>query len=205
MPLFLLARFKVEGSNLVKVVAISGYKPFEIGIFKNNDRSVEYIKIALKSQLLHLLEEGLEWVLISGQLGTELWAAEVVFDLQLEGFQDLQLAVITPFLNQEESWNEVNKEWYESILAQADFIDSIFKKTYEGPNQFRMKNRFFVEKSDALLLFYDPEKDGSPKYLYERAKEQQECSQYEIRLIDFYDLQLLVEEEQMKMMDENEK
>ncbi|MDI5787971.1 SLOG family protein [Bacillus licheniformis] len=29
--------------------------------------------------MIALLEEGLEWVLISGQLGTELWAAEVAF------------------------------------------------------------------------------------------------------------------------------
>ncbi|GAA3327349.1 hypothetical protein GCM10020331_066930 [Ectobacillus funiculus] len=47
------------------------------------------------------LEEGLEWVLISGQLGVELWTAEVVFELQME-YPDLKLAVFTPFLEQEE-------------------------------------------------------------------------------------------------------
>lgn len=56
-----------------------------------------YIKRAIKKQLLSLLDEGLEWVLISGQLGTELWAAEVVYELQEEGFEHLQLGVITPF------------------------------------------------------------------------------------------------------------
>ena len=30
------------------------------------------------------LGEGLEWVIISGQLGTELWSAEVVFEIQEE-------------------------------------------------------------------------------------------------------------------------
>ena len=180
-----------------KVAIISGYKPYEIGIFKNNDPAVHYIKKAIRNQLISLLEEGLEWVIISGQLGTELWAAEVVFDLQIEGYHDLHLAVITPFLNQEETWKEANKEWYESILAQADFIDSVTRKPYENPSQFHLKNQFFLEKSDVLLLFYDPEKDGSPKYLYERAKSYQERSEYDVRLIDFYDLQLLVEEEQI--------
>ncbi|MTE25225.1 DUF1273 family protein, partial [Microbacterium sp. ZXX196] len=61
----------------MKVAAISGYKPFEIGLFKKNDPAVEYIKKAIRKELEQLLEEGLEWVLISGQLGTELWAAEV--------------------------------------------------------------------------------------------------------------------------------
>lgn len=181
-----------------KVAIISGYKPFEIGIFKNEDPAVKYIKLAIKGHLISLLEQGLEWVIISGQLGTELWAAEVVFDLQLEGFHELQLGVITPFLNQEESWKDANKEWYESILAQADYVDSVSRKPYEKPWQFRLKNQFFVEKSDVLLLFYDPEKEGSPKFLYEEAKKRKEKENYEIQLISFDDLQVLVEDEQYK-------
>ncbi|UII54586.1 DUF1273 domain-containing protein [Cytobacillus spongiae] len=181
-----------------KTIVVSGYKPYEIGVFDQKNPGIHYIKQALKKQFIQLLDEGLEWVIISGQLGVELWAAEVVFDLQLEGYESLQLAVITPFLNQEEKWKDVHKEWYESVLAGADYIDSITKKPYENPNQFRLKNQFFVEKSDGLLLLFDPEKDGSPKYLYETAKRYQEHISYDIRLITFYDLQLIVEEEQLK-------
>jgi uncharacterized phage-like protein YoqJ len=182
---------------LVKVAAVSGYKPFELGIFKQNHPSVEYIKKALRKSIESLLEQGLEWVIISGGLGTELWAAEVVYELRDSGFVDLKLGVITPFLNQEESWSEQNKEWYESILMEADFIDSITKRPYEKPWQFRMKNQFFVEKSDVLLLFYDEDKEGSPKYLYETAKLYQGDHDYPIYMIQFYDLQMLVEEEQL--------
>ncbi|EKN69557.1 hypothetical protein BABA_09031 [Neobacillus bataviensis LMG 21833] len=183
-----------------KVLAISGYKPFELGIFKKDHPSVFYIKAALKKSLLPIIEEGLEWVLISGQLGVELWAAEVVFDLQME-FPELKLAVITPFLDQESSWNEINKEWYESVLAGADYIDSVSKKGYEKPWQFRLKNQFFIEKSDGLLLLYDQEKEGSPKYIYEMAVQYQRKQSYPIELITFYDLQMVVEEEQIKQSD----
>src|SRR5690606_41445517 len=110
---------------------------------------------------------------------------------------ELKLAFITPFLNQEETWNEANKELYESVLMQADFIDSVTRKPYESPQQFRLKNQFFVGKSDVLLLFYDTERDGSPKYLYDTAKRYQDEKTYDIRLISFYDLQLIVEEEQL--------
>ena len=70
------------GEILVKVVTISGYKPFELGIFKQNHPAVKYIKTAIQKELEDMISDGLEWVIISGQLGTELWAAEVVFDLQ---------------------------------------------------------------------------------------------------------------------------
>ncbi|MDQ1145305.1 putative phage-like protein YoqJ [Bacillus sp. SORGH_AS 510] len=187
---------------MIKVLAISGYKPFELGIFKKDHPSVQFIKLAFKKALLPLIEEGLEWVLISGQLGAELWAAEVLFELQFEN-PELKLAVITPFLDQQASWNENNKEWYESVLAQADFIDSVTKKGYEKPWQFRIKNQFFIEKSDGLLLFFDHEKEGSPKYLYEMAMEYQNKHDYPVELITFYDLQMIVEEEQLKEIDKS--
>ena len=95
---------------MAKVAAISGYKSFELGIFQQSDKRVEIIKTALKKNIHSLLEEGYEWILISGELGTELWAAEAVFSLKEEGFEELKLAVITPFLNQEKNWNERNKK-----------------------------------------------------------------------------------------------
>lgn len=182
---------------MVKIAAISGYKPYELGIFKQNHPGIEYIKIAFNKILIPLIDEGLEWVIISGQLGVELWAAEVVFDLQ-EEYPDLKLSVFTPFLNQEDSWKEENKEWYESILARADHVDSISRKPYEKPWQFRLKNKFFVDKSDCLIMLYDPEKEGSPKFIYETAINYQETNPYEIRLITMYDLQMIAEEEQLK-------
>ena len=92
-------------------------------------------------------------------------------------------------MNKKKNWNEKNKEWYESILAQADYVDSVSKKTYEKPWQFRLKNQFFIDKSDALLLVYDLEKEGSPKYFYEMAQHCQKRRHYPIHLITFYDLQ----------------
>lgn len=183
------------------MAAISGYKPFELGIFKLNHPAIPYIKKAIRNSLKELLEEGLEWVLISGQLGTELWAAEVVYELRETEDADLKLAFITPFLEQEASWSESNKEWYESIQMEADFIDSVSHRPYEKPWQFRLKNQFFIEKSDVLLLFYDPEKQGSPKFIYDTAKHYQEKHEYEIRTIQFYDLQVLAEEEQWNQTD----
>lgn len=181
----------------MKVITVSGYKPFELGIFKKDDPAILHIKKAIEKSLRPLIEDGLEWVLISGQLGVELWAAEVVFDLQLE-YDELKLGVLTPFLDQEEKWNEDNKGYYEFILSQADFVDSITKRKYENPNQFCLKNEFFVSKSQGLLLVYDEENQGSPKFLLETVKKKSEAIEYSLMIISFSDLQMIVEEEQSK-------
>jgi uncharacterized phage-like protein YoqJ len=182
---------------MVKVLAITGYKPYELGIFHPQHQAISLIKKAIEKRLIPFIEEGLEWVIISGQLGVELWAAEVVLDLK-NVYQHLQLAVLTPFLNQEENWSEENKEYYEFILSQADFVDSITKRKYENPGQFRLKNQFIVEKSDGLLIVYDNEKEGSPKYMLDTAKKKASREKYDIFPITFYDLQAIIEEEQMK-------
>jgi len=178
-----------------KIVAVSGYKPFELGIFSDNHPGLPYIKKALADRLATLAEEGTEWIIITGQLGVELWAAETVLDLQTE-YPSLKLCVLMPFLNQQEKWNENNRELYEFILSSADFVRALSERPYEGPWQFRNKNAFILHKSDCLLIMFDEEKGGSPKYLYEEARKHQEKTPYDIRTIDFYDLQMMAEEEE---------
>lgn len=178
----------------MNVIYITGYKPFEFGIFKNDHEGVKYIKRAIKQRLVPIIEEGAEWVIISGQLGVELWAAEVVIGLRNE-YDHVKLGVLTPFLRQEEAWNEGNREYYQHILAQADFVDSISKKPYEGPRQLRMKNLFMVHKSDRMIIVYDEEREGTPKYALSEAKKYQEANSYPIILITFEDLQQAAEED----------
>ncbi|WP_050615382.1 DUF1273 domain-containing protein [Bacillus testis] len=177
----------------MKVLYVTGYKSAELGIFKNDAPEALVIKKAVHNRLQTLAEEGLQWVIISGQLGVELWAAEVVLSM-MEEYPDLKLGVLTPFLEQDSKWNEKNKEYYEYILAQADLVDSISKKPYESPQQFKNRDQFLLHKSDGLLIVYDEENEGSPKFLWKAAKEYRETHEYEIMQIDFYELQQIIEE-----------
>ena len=40
---------------MVKIATISGYKPYELGIFKQDHPAIPYIKRAIKEQLIVLL------------------------------------------------------------------------------------------------------------------------------------------------------
>lgn len=179
---------------MIKRVVVTGYKAHELGIFNDKHPGLPFIKKALEQRLRVLLEDGLEWVIISGQWGVELWAGELVLELKDE-YPDVQLAVLTPFLNQEQNWQEEKQEYYHMILEQADYVNSITQREYEGPWQFRAKTQFLLDHSDALLVLYDEEKEGSPKYLLEEARKRAETEGYAYIQITSYDLQLLVEEE----------
>lgn len=176
----------------MKTLMVSGYKPFELNIFKNNQPEVKYIKLYLQDKLKQYAEERLEWVMISGQLGTELWAAEIV--LRLKKTYDLKLAVITPFLEHTSKWNEENQRYYEQIVSRADFVSSVYSKPYQGGYMFREATEFLLENSEGLMLFYDEEREGSPKYTLRQAVAFSEENNYNMDIITLDDLSLFVNE-----------
>ncbi|WP_100372802.1 DUF1273 domain-containing protein [Bacillus sp. FJAT-45037] len=184
----------------MKVLAVSGYKAHELGIFDPKHQGVTYIKKALEQKFRSYINEGLEWVIISGQLGVEIWAAEVILMLKKE-FPEVKLSVLTPFLQQEDRWKEETKEHYRSILQQADYVDSITKRPYDNPAQLRMKNEFIIQKSDAILLLIDEDKVGSPHYYLEPAKKKAETKDYPIYTITPEDLDILIQEVEMERQD----
>lgn len=183
------------GDVYMKRLIVTGYKQHELGIFDEKHPGITYIKKAIENQLLPLIDEGLEWVIISGQLGVEIWTAELIIDLKKRNFP-IKYAVITPFLDQEKRWNEHNQEKYQSIIANTDFYTTVTKKPYEAPWQFIEKNKFLIRNADGLLLIYDEENEGSPKYIKELAEHYAEKHDFEIFIINGYDLQVIAEEEQ---------
>ncbi|WP_017727904.1 DUF1273 domain-containing protein [Halalkalibacterium ligniniphilum] len=178
----------------MKTLAVTGYKSHELGIFDQNHEGIHYIKKAFEKRLIPLIEEETEWFVISGQIGVELWVAEVVLQLK-EIYPDIKLAVLTPFLKQEENWQEQTKEYYQHILSQADFVESITKRPYESRAQLRLKNEFIISKTDGLLLLYDEEKPGAPSYYLDVAKKRQEHDEYPILYITPNDLYTMIQEE----------
>lgn len=178
-------------------VLITGYKATELGIFSQKHPGIEIIKKAIKKQLIALLDEGLEWIIVSGQWGVEIWAAEAVLELKKE-HTSLRLAVITPFLEQEEKWNDQKKELYTSILKRADYVNSVTKSKYDGPWQFKEKDKFLLRNSDGLILIYDEENEGSPKYIKAQAEQLAMTTSYTIYQINGYDLQSIAEDEQQE-------
>ncbi|TVY10522.1 DUF1273 domain-containing protein [Paenibacillus cremeus] len=175
-------------------VLVTGYKAQELGIFSLKHAGIEIIKKAVKNRLMSLMDEGLEWVIVSGQWGVELWAADAALELK-EQYVHLRVAVITPFLEQDENWSEEKQTYYRSILVRADYVNSVTKSKYDGPWQFREKNKFLLRNTDGMLLLYDEEKEGSPKYMKEAAEQLAKSRAYPIHSITAFDLQSIAEEE----------
>ena len=171
----------------MKTVYVTGYKSFELNIFKDDMKEVDYLKQFIEHKLLQYIDEGLEWVLIQGQIGIELWAAEVVLKLQ-DTYPELKLGIITPFYGHTSKWNEHNIAKYESIASNAQFLVSVFHSEYQGPFQFKQTDQFILDHTDMTLLIYDDEQEGSPKYFKRMLVDFMEKTTYNCDIVTFDEL-----------------
>ena len=167
-------------------VLVVGYNAFDLGIFGDKDQRLKIIKAAIRRDLIYLLENGMKWLVFTGNLGFEVWVLEVAKELQEE--YNFQLATIFIFENQGENWNEANQEKLANF-KNVDFIKYAYP-SYENPSQFRTYNQFLLESTDGAYLFYDEENETKLKYLYRMMKENE---QYHIKKLTFDDLNEMAE------------
>lgn len=167
-------------------VLVVGYKAFDLGIFGDKDQRLKIIKAAIRRDLIYLLENGMKWLVFTGNLGFEVWVLEVAKELQEE--YNFQLATIFIFENQGENWNEANQEKLANF-KNVDFIKYAYP-SYENPSQFRTYNQFLLESTDGAYIFYDEENETKLKYLYQMMKENE---QYHIKNLTFDDLNEMAE------------
>ena len=166
---------------------ITGYKAFELGILTAKDPRLPIIKETIRRDLVRFLEEGVKWLIFTGNLGFEAWALEVAQELKKE--YEIQLATIFMFENQGENWNEANQELL-SRFKQVDFVKYSFP-AYQSPAQFKQFNQFLIDNTDQAYLFYEPENETNLKYFYGMMIEERD---YPVSRLTFDDLNEVMSE-----------
>jgi len=183
----------------MKNLLVTGYRAHELSIFDQKHKGIAYIKKAIADRLAPLVEDGLEWVITSGQYGVDLWACEVVIDLK-KRYPRLQLAIITAYLNPEENWKEEKQEYYRDIIKHADYYGAVSKQPYQGVWQLTARDELLLRKTDGILLFYDEDAgEASPKYMKLKALKKREEEGYLYMDITAETIQSIAEEERQDM------
>ncbi|SEK37030.1 Uncharacterized SPBc2 prophage-derived protein YoqJ [Carnobacterium iners] len=167
---------------------VSGYRSFELGIFKDDDPKVAIIKKCLKEEIKAYIEEGVQWVLTTGQFGVEQWTIEVVEELKID-YPEVKQGIIFPFTEFGSNWNEKNQMALIQLKKTVDFTDSVSHQPYKDPSQLKNHQSFLLQKTQAALLVYDPENEGKTKWIYQAILKKQRAGEYDCRLIDFDQLQ----------------
>ena len=175
----------------IQTMILTGYRSFELGVFQEKDPKIQIIKKAIKLTLHQYLEEGLEWILIGGNLGVEIWGGQVVLELQKE-YPELKLGILFPFENFGENWNENNQQLLEDLKTQANYVNATSHAPYKDPSQLRNHSRFLLEHSGGAILVHDDEYPGKAQFFWKEARTYAEENPYVIHEISMDDLQNII-------------
>lgn len=170
-------------------ILVTGYKNVDLGIFSEKDPRVAIIKRAIRRDLIRLLENGVTWLIFTGNLGFEVWALEEAKHL-VEDY-GVKLATIFPFKTHGQNWNEANQAVLEQFKA-VDFVKYSFE-SYQNPGQFRSYNQFLLDNTEGAYLFYDEAHETNLNYLVSQMRKQ---SDYELTVLTFEQLEDILSEEE---------
>jgi len=185
----------------MKNLLVTGYRAHEIGIFDQKHKGIAYIKKAIESRLVPLVEEGLEWVITPGQYGVDLWACEVVIALKRR-YPHLKLSIMAAYLNPEEKWKEERQQYFHDILKGVNYYGTVSNQPYNGVWQLKARDDLLLRKTDGILLFYDEDSgEASPKYMKMKAIKRRDEDGYQVIGITAEDVQSIADEERREESD----
>lgn len=183
------------GEENMRRLWVSGYRSYELNVFQDNDPKVTIIKEVLKSRLKNFLDQQADefWLITGPQMGSERWAVEVGKALQAD-YPQLKIAMMFPFAQFGQQWNETNQVKLAEAKAGLNFSAEVSDKPYQSPQQLRNYQQFMLTHTDAALFIYDPEHPGKTQYDYRAANKYCEQTNYQVHLVDFDELQEAAEE-----------
>lgn len=138
--------------------AFTGHRPHKFPWKYNEaDSRCVALKATLTEQIKALVEAGITDFFSGGADGVDCWAALIVLELRKKN-PALRLHCILPHEGQEDKWSDSAQERYHSIVSQADIVEYVSRKYYDGCMLDR--NHRLVEATGLLLAVYNGERRG---------------------------------------------
>lgn len=133
--------------------AFTGHRPKSFP-WKYNEAARECVllKEVLAAQITALAEQGVTDYLSGMALGTDLWCAQIVLDLQKK-YPALKLHAILPCEGQDSKWTAPAQAQYHTILKQASNVVYV-SRTYTS-NCMLERNRYLAGHASLLLAVYN--------------------------------------------------
>lgn len=182
--------------DIVSRLWITGYRSYELGVFKDDDPKCKVIDYVLTNELRQAIIDGTDWIISGGQLGVEQWALEAANYLKSEYPDEFQTSMMLPFAEFGNNWNEKNQLKLQKLRQSVDFSASVSQQPYHSPQQLRNYQEFMLNHTDQVIMVYDLDNPGKSQYDFDKIKEFADSHPYPYRLITFDDLQNAADEYQ---------
>ena len=141
--------FSIERS---KTCAFTGHRPEKIY------GKEAYVISELRKEILAAVEDGYTIFISGGSRGVDLWAADVVLELQREN-KDIHLVCAIPFPGFDDRWPMDWKKHLQLVMKKADHI-RIIEQAY-SPGAYQKRNEFMCDNASRIIAVCDGRASGT--------------------------------------------
>ncbi|XIF20225.1 MAG: DUF1273 domain-containing protein [Acetilactobacillus jinshanensis] len=178
-----------KADDNMKRLWVTGYRSYELNVFKDKDPKVKVFKSVMKDQISQAVINGFTWFITGAQLGVEQWFVEDATSLKKKYSHQYQIAVMEPFAHFGNRWGDRNQIRLAKTIKRADFSRPVSNSGYTSPQQLFNYQAFMLNHTDAALLIYDSDYPGKTKYDYTKINQYAKNHQYPLTTITMDDLE----------------
>lgn len=113
------------------------------------------LKEELRGEILKLVEEGYLSFYSGLELGSEMWAGEIILELK-ESFPDLKLIPFLADENRANNWEESDRErYFDCILPNSE--PALYVDYQPQADSMLQRDQLMIQRSQVIILVYNGE------------------------------------------------
>lgn len=143
-----------------KTFCFTGHRPHKLyGYDKTSDGNVK-LRTALRDAIIYAhIINGIDNFISGMAQGWDLWAAEIVLDLQKD-YPNLKLICAIPCKGHKESFPKEIQDYYNTIIEMADLVRNITGIKY-FPRCMQIRDEWMVNNSCGQIVGWDGSRGGT--------------------------------------------
>lgn len=155
--------------NKRQAIAFTGHRPESLP-FGENEKSAgcARLKEMLRSEVVDRASQGYEIFYCGAARGSDILFGEQVLQVRNTAYPAIRLICVIPHENQAENWPESWRDRYFHLLEQAN--DEVLISTRYTRGCYHQRNRYMVDRANALLAVFNGTPKGGTAYTVEYAR-----------------------------------
>lgn len=140
---------------MLKVCTITGHRPTRFKFkYKETNNGCKRLKRRIREQLVLLYERGVRVFWVGGALGVDMWAGEILLEMQLlPEYRDLELHIALPCPKHDSAWDVRSQKRMAALIRHS--AECVIVGDSLNAANYQRRNRYMVDRSDVMLAVYD--------------------------------------------------